>query len=37
MPAASAARTGRDRVAAVAGMVSVAVFAAGQYVAPAVR
>ena len=29
------ARTGRDRVAALAGMASVAVFAAGQYVAPA--
>jgi hypothetical protein len=27
--------TGRDRVAAVAGIASVAVFAAGQYVAPA--
>jgi hypothetical protein len=35
MAAASAARTGRDRVAGLAGMASVAVFAAGQYVAPA--
>jgi hypothetical protein len=32
MAAAGAARTGRDRVAALAGMASVAVFAAGQAV-----